>query len=204
MARGVAGAAAAARDLGAGAVEAVEGSGGVGVREPRRPRPGGDVDAVEVEPKGGAESPSDGVAGRSGASRSLGLGLSDDGRAWRHHGRLDARWPRPRFVWVRELHFPHPRRGTAVKRGRDHGRESLQLNAPTRLGCAAASHPNGAELLPRRRSSTGPAFAQRRASTPRRTDSCSARPASPPTRPATANPVVEFAASPAATSARLL
>jgi hypothetical protein len=31
-------------------VDAPEGSGGAGVREPRRPRPGGDADAVEVDP----------------------------------------------------------------------------------------------------------------------------------------------------------
>ncbi len=28
-----------------------EGTGGTGVREPRRPRPGGDVDTVEIEPE---------------------------------------------------------------------------------------------------------------------------------------------------------
>lgn len=28
-----------------------ESSGGIGVREPRRPRPGGDADAVELEPE---------------------------------------------------------------------------------------------------------------------------------------------------------
>jgi hypothetical protein len=39
------------------AVDAPEGSGGVGVREPRRPTPGGDADAVEVDPEEAAERP---------------------------------------------------------------------------------------------------------------------------------------------------
>jgi hypothetical protein len=39
------------------AVDAPEGSGGVGVRQPRRPRPGGDADATEVDPEEAAERP---------------------------------------------------------------------------------------------------------------------------------------------------
>lgn len=51
-------------------------------------------------------------------------------------------------AWLRELRFPHPRLGPPPRRGRDHGREISRLNTPIRLGYAAASRPDGAELLP--------------------------------------------------------
>jgi len=38
-------------------VDAPEGGGGAGVREPRRPKPAADVDAVEVEPARATERP---------------------------------------------------------------------------------------------------------------------------------------------------
>jgi hypothetical protein len=52
--------------------------------------------------------------------------------------------------WVRELHFPHPRRGTATSRAGTTGRETSRLNTPIRPGYAPAVRP-GRALSPARR-----------------------------------------------------